>query len=112
MPSSSTRLRLEFAKPDAVQEPDGSGASGGEKMLAEIIRTERVFPPEEVVGDLAQPPRQRAGHIGDVGARVFANDGAYGIDMLVEERDRDAGRCRGVCSIKRQRLSATPATSG
>ena len=40
--------------------------------------------------------RERAGDIGEIGPGVFASDRAHGIDVLVDELDRDALDLRGV----------------
>jgi hypothetical protein len=45
---------------------------------------------QEVVGDLAQSPVQHVRNLLDVGAGPFADDGANGIDMLIDERERNA----------------------
>ena len=44
------------------------------------------------------------GHVGDVGTGVFADDGAHGIDVLVDELDRDVGHVRGVLEQPAQAL--------
>ncbi len=56
----------------------------------EIIRPVTILVPEKLVGDFAEPPCQRAGDISEINAGIFANDGAHGVDVLVDERQRDA----------------------
>ena len=59
--------------------------------VGEHVRPVLVLLRQEFVGDFAQPLGQRVGDLRDVGARLLADDGAHRIDMLVDQRDRDAG---------------------
>jgi hypothetical protein len=46
--------------------------------------------------DLVQPPGECGGDRGKVGAGMFAGDGAHGIDMLLDEAQRNASHVRRV----------------
>ena len=59
-------------------------------MSASTSGRSLVLVRQEFVGDLAQPLGQRVGDLRDVGPRLLADDGAHRIDMLVDQRERDA----------------------
>ena len=80
----------------STQVPRAAGSERRRENVFQIIRPEAVLALEEFVGDFAQPLRQRAGDVGEVGAGMFADDGAHGVDVLVDERDRDARDLRRV----------------
>jgi hypothetical protein len=74
--TSGSPKRLDSARTGAI--------SLQRKNAFEIIRPFAVFRAKEFVGDVAQPSRESARDCGKIGARVFAGDGAHGIDMLLD----------------------------
>ncbi len=71
------KARRGVAAPCAIRR----GAPGNErrrKDVFQIIRPEAVLVLEEFIGHVAQPGGQRAGHFGEVGPVVFAENGAHG----------------------------------
>src|SRR5580704_10499928 len=62
----------------------------------QIIRPLRVCGAQEFVRDFAQASGQCAGDRREIGARMFAGDRAHRVDMLLDQRQRNAGYFGGV----------------